>query len=256
MTKIYLGTIALEVNRWTSREPSYLVSQWINKIQAAGFDGLELWENHVLRSPGEAEKIKASGFPATVYNYYGIFTADCAQKSKAAIDMIGLLGSSAVKYNVGNDPALLPQYKENVLRFADGLPKECVLLCECHGGTALETNDAIEAFFEGLCPQKFGMIVHPFGCPDELRAKFERFGSRIAHIHSQLSRQEGIRLCLDDWPERVLECFDIMKTNGFAGSFTVEFTGLTAAPDENIDDLFVNAVKDLEFIRKSFPTKR
>ena len=254
MANIYLGTIALEINRWSSREPSFLVSHWLKKIQAAGFDGLELWENHVLRSQGEADKIKASGFPVAIYNHYGVFSssANDVEKRKTAANMINHLGAGAVKYNVGNDTELLPQYKENVLCFAEELPKDCVLLCECHAGTVLETDKAVEAFFEGLCPKKFGLIIHPFGSPDELCNKFKQFGSRIAHIHSQLNGQDGSRLCLEDWPVRVLECFEIMKLNNFTGNFTIEFTGLTAAPGENIEDLFANAVRDLEFIRKSF----
>ena len=254
MAKIYLGTVALEINRWSSREPSYLVSQWIEKIKTAGFDGLELWENHVLRSPGEAEKIRASGLKVAIYNHYGTFSSspDDVEKRKAAAQMVSLLGAGAVKYNVGSAPELTAQYKENVLAFADELPKDCVLLCECHAGTVLEANDAAEPFFDGLSPEKFGLILHPFASPGELTEKFKRFGSRIAHIHSQLTMPDGCRHCLEDWPERVLDAFDIMKSNGFKGNFTIEFTGLTASPDENIDGLFSNAVKDLGYIKETY----
>jgi len=251
--KIYLGTVALEMNRWSSRIPTFLVSQWIPKIQAAGFEGLELWENHVLLNPGEAQKIKATGFPVAIYNHYSKFSSSLEdiEKREAAVKMICYLGAGAVKYNIGNDQTLLPQYRENVLRFADTLPEDCMLLCECHDGTLLETNDAIEAFFEGLCPKKFGLMVHPFGCPDILREKFARFGPRIAHMHSQLAKEDNMRMCLEAWPERVQACFGVMKEYSFAGNFTVEFTGLTAAPGENIERLFANTVKDMEYIRKS-----
>jgi len=252
--RVSLGTIALEVNRWSAdRNPSYSVSEWITKIKATGFDGLELWENHVLLAEGEAEKIVASGFPVEVYNHYGMFTnaEEDVYKREKAIKMINFLGAKAVKYNVGNTPKLLDEYKENVLRFADALPVDCVLLCENHAGTLLETDDAIEAFFDGLSPEKFALVIHPFEEPEVLLAKFKRHGARIAHIHSQLSKGNE-RLRLDRWPERVQACFDIMKENGFSGDFTVEFTELTAAPGENIDDLFANAVLDLKYIRRYF----
>jgi len=250
---ISLGSIALEVNRWSSRNPSYSVSGWIPKIKAAGFDGLELWENHVLLAEGEAEKIAASGFPVSVYNHYGLFTNDKEEIAKRdmAVKMIKTLGTKAVKYNIGNNPELLAEYKENVLAFASALPEDCVLLCENHAGTLLETDDAIESFFDGLCPHRFALVIHPFGEPEELRQRFIRFGERIAHIHSQLSRGDE-RIRLDRWPERVMACFDIMKEYGFSGGFTVEFTELTSAPGENIEDLFTNAVLDLEFIRRCF----
>ena len=45
--KIYIGTILLEVNRWTAgKEPSYLVSEWVERFAEAGFDGMELWQFH------------------------------------------------------------------------------------------------------------------------------------------------------------------------------------------------------------------
>ena len=249
---IYLGTIALEVNRWSSRIPTFLVSQWIPKIRDAGFDGLELWENHVLLSPGEAEKIKDSGFLVAIYNHYGGFTnspEDVDRRIKAA-EMINFLNAGAVKYNIGNDPAMLPVYKENVLKFAESVPAK--LLCECHGGTLLETNEQIAAFFDGLCPDKFGIMVHPFEEPDILQTKFELFTNRLTHIHSQITSSEGQRICLEEWPERVQACFDVMKANNFSGNFTVEFTGLTAAPEENINSLFTNTVKDLNYIRRYY----
>ena len=250
-TNIYLGTVALEINRWSSRIPSFSVSGWLDKIRAAGFDGIELWENHVLLSENEAEKIKDSGFPVGVYNHYGIFTnSDTALRTKAA-DMIRFLDAGAVKYNIGNNPDLLAEYKENVLRFAESLPDNCVLLCECHAGTLLENDNAVEDFFKGLCPQKFAMIIHPFAEPETLRSKFERFGNRIAHIHSQYS-YDNKRIRLERQPEQVAACFDILKEYGYNGSFTIEFSELTAEPGENIDDLFANTVLDLSYIRRNF----
>ncbi|MCL2528710.1 MAG: hypothetical protein FWE42_09880 [Defluviitaleaceae bacterium] len=252
--KIYLGTVALEINRWSTRIPTFQVSGWLPQIKAAGFQGLELWENHVLKSPGEAEKIKSSNFPVAIYNHYGLFsgTPEENEKLETAVKTITQLNAKAVKYNIGNDPALLQHYKENVQRFANALPKDCILLCECHAGTLLETDEAAEAFFKDLCPQKFALIVHPFGPPEELHAKFERFSQRITQIHSQLSNQEGNRICLEEWPERVDACLNIIKKNNFTGNFTIEFTGLTAAPGENIDALFANTIKDMTYIREFF----
>ena len=248
--KIYLGTIALEKNRWSSRVPSYLVSEWLPKIIAAGFDGLELWENHVLQSPGEAEKLKNSVFPIAIYNHYGTFsnTAEDIHKREKAVEMINFLGAGAVKFNVGNDPALLAVYKENVLRMADAI--DGTMFCECHANTLLEFNDDIVAFFSDLCPQKFQLMVHPFIEPKLLQEKFELFGSRLSHIHSQLSDDSGKRICLENWPERVTACLDIIKEHNC--NFTVEFTELTNAPGENIDDLFTNTIRDLKFIRSAF----
>jgi len=247
--QIYLGTVALEINRWGSRIPSYLVSEWIPKIKTAGFAGLELWENHVLQNQSEAEKIKDSGFPVVVYNHYGLFTNEQEELRNKAINMINFLGAKAVKFNIGNDPALLNEYKENVKKFASSI--NATMLCECHDGTLLETNDGIASFFEDLCPQKFKLIVHPFGEPSVLRKKFELFGDRIVLMHSQTQNAAGERVCLEEQAEQVQACFSVMKEYNFAGDFTIEFTSLTALPGENINDLFANAIKDMEYVKRS-----
>ncbi len=48
MTEIFLGTIVLEPNRWfgvtKDRWGTTVVSDWLDAIHAAGFDGIELWE--------------------------------------------------------------------------------------------------------------------------------------------------------------------------------------------------------------------
>jgi len=252
--QICLGTIALETNRWSTRIPSYLVSDWIEKIQTAGFEGIELWENHVLKSDKEAEKIKESGIPVMVYNTYAGFT-DSDDDKKARIkasEMINYLDAGAVKYNIGNDPKLFNEYKKNVQVFAESLPKSCALLCELHGGTLMENNNTAQVFFDGLCPQKFAIVAHPFISPEDLQTKFDYFGKRIVHIHSQLSLGDA-HVCLERRAEHVNACVNIMKDSGFTGNFTIEFTELTNSPGENIDDLFANAVKDMAYIRKLWP---
>src|SRR5215469_3771374 len=138
--RVALGTIALELNRWSTKMPSYRVSEWLPKIKNVGFDGLELWENHVLKAEGELQKIKAFGMPITVYNTYAGFTdskEDTENRTKA-VQMIHELGAGAVKYNVGNDKEAFEQYRKNLIKFAENLPESCVTLCECHGGTLLE----------------------------------------------------------------------------------------------------------------------
>ena len=47
MSDVYIGTILLEANRHRpGKVPTYLVSQWSQRFVQAGFDGVELWENH------------------------------------------------------------------------------------------------------------------------------------------------------------------------------------------------------------------
>ena len=255
MPKILFGTIALEINRWSSRIPSYSVSDWVGRFKADGFDGLELWENHVLLHPsrdGEINKIIASGFPVSVYNTYAAFDDESRGQRETAAETVKRLNAGAVKYNVGADESKIGEYKRNLISFAEALPDNCKLLCECHAGTVLEDNDAAAKFFGDLPEERFGVILHPFECPNELRTKFKIFGSRIKHIHSQITDGTGSRVRLDRLSERALACLGVMKEFNFYGSFTIEFTEGTSAPSENIDGLYENAMKDMRFIRENY----
>ena len=91
--------------------------------------------------------------------------------------------------------------------------------------------------------------MHPFGEPSALQEKFDLFGDRIALMHSQVQNPAGERVCLEDQLEKVQDCFRIIKSHNFSGDFTIEFTGLTAMPGENMDTLFANVVKDMEYVR-------
>ena len=63
---IYIGTILLELNRWGSpKTPTYRVSEWLDRFQEAGFDGMELWEYHATLCPSEElAALEASTFPS------------------------------------------------------------------------------------------------------------------------------------------------------------------------------------------------
>ena len=52
--EVLIGSILLEVNRHRSgRTPTYRVSDWLERFREAGFDGVELWENHATAAPEE-----------------------------------------------------------------------------------------------------------------------------------------------------------------------------------------------------------
>ena len=252
---IFIGTVALEVNRWSSRIPSFTVSDWIERMRDDGFDGLELWENHVMlhNSPEEEiKKILASEFPVDVYNSYIGFEDENAFQRSKAVEMICTLKAKAVKYNVGSDIGKLAEYKSNLLEFAGNLPDGCRLLCELHDGTVLEDDAVAIDFFNDLPKKQFGIILQPFGDPELFKKKFDVFGNRISNIHSQLLNRDNARVRLDRMRTGVCDCFKVMKENGFNGDVTIEFTEGTAAPGENIEDLYKNAVLDMEFIRENY----
>ena len=71
------------------------------------------------------------------------------------------------------------------------------------------------------------------------------------HTHVQLSGRDGQRARLESNSSHVKESIHVMREEGFQGSFTLEFTEGTRAPDENIDGLWQAALSDLRFLREA-----
>ena len=83
-----------------------------------------------------------------------------------------------------------------------------------------------------------------------LAAWLDTFGPAVTHAHLQM-RGEGRSLVrFDRFPDRAAEAVGILGEAGYAGSFALEFTEGTGADDENIDDLFANALRDLAFLKE------
>ncbi len=251
-SKIYIGTILLELNRWSSpKAPTYLVSEWLERFQEAGFDGMELWEYHAtLCPPEELAKLEESDFPVAVYNTYCDFRNESMPDQRTAADMIRRFGAKGVKFNVGKDPALKDIYLENLRNWGDSLPEDCRLLCECHGGTIVEEPAAASEFFGGLEDERWQFIVHCLMSDlDRLKEWFSVFGKSITHAHVQMVDENGKRIRLERNPKHVREAINVMRGEGYRGSFTLEFTEGTSAPDENMEDLWKAALDDLRFLK-------
>ena len=250
--QILIGTILLDLNRWGNpKTPSYEVSEWIERFQQAGFDGMELWEFHAtLCSESEREKLIASDFRSVVYNTYCDFDDASADARQQAADLICKLGSSGVKFNVGKDPDLRETYLDNLRSWREQVPESCTLLCECHPGTIVETPDDAKAFFDDLGVDGWEIIVHCF-IPemDVLKRWFDYFGSKVTHAHTQLRNEKREVQLLGDYLDRAQAALDVMFAYDFSGSITVEFAKGTREPDENMVDLWTGAQADLAFLR-------
>ena len=248
---IYIGSILLEKHRWREGKlPSYRVSEWLDRFKAAGFDGVELWENHaVLCPPEETDALAASPLPIAIFNSYAsLEDADEANRKRAA-ELTAGLNASGVKYNFGDDEATRGQQIRNLRAWADRMPAGVKMLCECHGGSLMETPAGARAVFDELGDDRFEAIVHPFARELEpLREWFGHLGGRITHAHVQTRKDKGICRVREN-ASAVEEAVGLMREAGFSGSFTLEFTEGTGAPDENIESLFAAAVDDLDFLR-------
>jgi sugar phosphate isomerase/epimerase len=249
---VYIGTILLESSRWARpRTPTYRVSEWLARFEEAGFDGMELWEYHAtLAGADELAAMETSPVPVAVYSTYCDFDDASEADRLGAAQTARRLAAGGVKFNVGRDPALRDHYVRNLRRWADLFDDDVRLLCECHGGTIVENSDEAARLFDEVGRGRFEMIVHCFGRDVELlRAWFGHFGEAVTHSHVALRDEQGSARLRSD-PAHVREVLAVMRGEGYAGSFTLEFTEGTSAPDENIDALWRAALDDLRFLRE------
>lgn len=250
---IYIGTILLEKNRWApGRQPSIRVVEWIDRFKQSGFDGMELWENHAMLAPeGDIEAMLATGFPINVFSSYVSFDDEAVEQRQQVGDAIRKVHAEGVKYNLGPDPTRRDEYVRNLRGWRDIVMAGSRMLCECHAGTVMENPETALEVIHTINDPAFRVMVHPFHQSlSELVSWFELLGPKIDHAHVQL-REDGMPVNLSRDVQRVREAVSIMKHNGFSGSFTLEFTEGTRAPDENAEALFEAALRDLDVLRNA-----
>lgn len=245
---VYIGTILLEPNRWTGeKKPSFRVSDWLERFSEAGFDGVELWQNHALGADdAERSALAESPSPISVFNSYASLGPEGRDTRAKTTEWVKQLGCRAIKFNVGKDSERLEPELKTVVEWGRGMPG-VQLLCECHGGTSLEDPETAAAALAEY--PEIGIIVHPFGdpkLPDWLRL----FGQRVMHAHSQYADENGQRVRLSEDPGPVRERMTMLWDAGFDGSISIEFTAGVAAPKEDPQRLFESACDDMAFLRK------
>ncbi len=240
---IYIGTVALEKNRWGSREPSFKVSEWTKRFIDDGFEGMELWEFHyLLADESEKERISNSDFPILYNSYVGFNDEDSEGRTEAA-KAINVIKAHALKYNVKDDSDKFDEYKKNLLAWSDQIHPDCRLLCECHGGTLLEDLDTAKRFFQDLDPERFGIMQHPAGNLEAFSKWHDAFGERIEQLHMQFRTPESDP-STSECRESLEELDAYLKNKNFEGKLTIEFTrGI--GKEENIEDVYANACSDM-----------
>jgi len=242
---VNIGTILLEPGRWARpKRATYAVAEWMDRFVTAGFDGAELWENHA-----DADALGAE-FPVAIFNTYCGFGDDEAEERAIALRNTRAANANAVKFNVGGEESRAGEYARNLEAWVADLPTGCRPLCECHGGTIVETPGAARAFFDGV-DIDCGIITHAFADPeDRLRDWLRLFGSKLELVHVQLRNEDGVFLRLDEAADHARRRIDILGAAEFAGSYTLEFTKGTGTPDDTPEALWREALADLAFLRE------
>jgi sugar phosphate isomerase/epimerase len=250
---VLLGTVALEPNRWgllsPGREPRLSTADWLTRAEQAGFDGIELWENHAtLGGEDEVRRLVASPLPVSIWNSYASFDVDDDAERNAVAAWVERLGASAVKFNVGNDPGSTSAYSERLARFIEKLPADASAICECHAGSSAEEPQvAREILAAAGRPDRVRALVHLGDDLDYLDAMFDALGERIHHVHVNFLKSGTPPLAdiADDVRSRVAH----IRARGFVGSYTLEFVNGVGTDRDRPEEMIEAAVRDLVVLR-------
>lgn len=258
MKKIYLGTIALEKNRWAEgKKPSYRVSSFLDRIKEDGFAGIEIWENHYMLADRQEQRKLAESGMEIIFNSYLSLKEGMTDSLKRTAEAIWELGAVAVKYNYSlRDFEHNPGYTsldfmeqtDTLLAFAQLLDPKVQLLCECHANTLMENPVNAGRVFKRL-DKRFGAIIH-LAAEAELAEKcFTCYGDRIRHIHTANAVGGGRFENLEQADEKMRKNMNYFISQGFNGTVTVEFVKSAASPEAYYEE----ARKDLAYLRRLDP---
>lgn len=244
---ILLGSVALEPNRWGQVDPrrraTISLAGWLPSILDAGFDGVEIWEDHL------DDAVQAADLGLTFLNTYVSFDDPDDGRREAVADRARSAQASAVKFNVGTDPSRTPDYAARIARWCDALPATTRALCECHAGTCADDPMVAARLFDAAGPpDRVGAIVHTHESDDHLRERFDAYGDRITHVH--VNHLDGSLAAprLRDVRDRVAAKAALLGDLGFRGSWTIEFVHGTSTVDDRVELLVAAAVDDLHVL--------
>lgn len=239
---IYISSVLLERNRLSSEKtPSYRVSEWSQRFADAEFDGIELWENHLLLADSvERESVLGGPLPVTVLNTYCTFDDAGAKGRNASASLARFLNVTAVKFNFGNELSKAQTYIDTLAEWRDELPEDCRLLCECHPDTVLEEPDRAADILNSA-RINIEIIVHAFSGDDEspLRRWLDTFGPAVTHVHAVLHDRS-----------RVSRRVEMLKQANFTGTCSIEFCAGVNQPPEDMNKLLNTAADDLRYLRE------
>ncbi len=259
--EVYLGTVAIEPNRWglveAGGEPLTRVSEWLADIEAAGFDGLELWERHARSvSDEERDAVVASAVPIRILSSYTSWDdPDDAIRAEAAA-WVERVGADGVKFNVGSDPEAVGDYTERLRTFEAAVPEGARLLCECHFGTVAEDPVVARDMFDAVAnPERLSAIVHLHPMArDEWSAPLAVLGERVGHVHVQLAEVPA-STSVAELAETLRPDVEAIRAASPSVTWTIEFShgmwGFGVDHGENDHPAYIlqTAGRDLEALR-------
>ena len=254
---VLLGSAALDPNRWGTLElggdPTLRLSEWLDGIADAGFAGLELWDKHVTAVP-EDEVVEVLGhrLPVVVFASSASFDDPDPTRRDQLVRWIERTGAGRVMFDIGADYDLQEAHAERIAAVLDQLPTGTTMLCECRQGVSLAENPivAAEIFEAAGSPQRVQAIVHTHDSSEHLRARFDRYGDRITHVHvNYLDFAHGAPRLVDIQHELHAKV-TLLRSLGFTGTWTLELVAGVMTEADTPDRLLAQAADDLRVLHE------
>ena len=255
--QVLLATVAIEPNRWGTirpdRSPSTRAAAWLDELAALDVDGLELWDGH-LPPDGDPDlaALRDGPTPVRILSSYVAFDGEDDAGRRAAAEARRRCGARAVKFNVGDDPSAADDYARRVGRWIDHLDG-APAICECHRGTIAE-DPAVAARVLGAAgpPERVQALVHTHDGPEHLAAAFDALGERITHVHvNHLDPATLAHPTLAEVEDELGRTVGLLRAQGFAGSWTLEFVAGLLTPDDHPAALLAQAASDLVVLHRA-----
>ena len=211
--RVILATIALEPDRWTSfKEPRMDLIELLPVVKQAGFDKLEVWQNHIsLRPLAAIRAIKAKsdelGVAFPYIGAYPVFTATGAEALEQEriqadiLDKAEILGTRNLKimlacglHGGSATPEQIKQVADRFGRWYNAAKMRGIGMCvELHGGTVFDPVEAGEHFMQVYPGLDFTICyqAYDFTNTDKALALADRFPGKISHVHLQAPQPEN-----------------------------------------------------------------
>ena len=255
MSRVLLGTILLEPNRWGAVDPgrraTIRLAEWLDRVAGAGFDGIELWEPHLVEADeGDARDVLHHPLGVDVFNSYVSFDDPDDHGREEAAAWVRRSGARGVKWNTGTDrdAAALDAYAARAARMSEQVG-EASLICECHDGTAADDPAVAARVLAAAGPSdRIQALVHTHNCPELLRARFDAYGDRITHVH--INHLPVGQPPLADHREEFAATVTLLRELGFEGTWTLEFVHGIGRDHDQPGPMLAQATADLAVARE------
>ena len=249
---VYLSTFLLEKNRWNGKGPSLLVSDWMEEGGEAGYAGLEIWMNHLHFSSREEwelikERSAESDLPISLIS--AALPADASDKSQryreSLIEACDYFRPDGLKFTLSDARSSGLDSLEFVKEWSRDVPREIALWFD--SGETVEA-DVLAAARAALPGDRYKAVVHPFLYePAKFSEILKASGDFVANLGVQ-AKKDGKWILLEENAEEHLRIIAEAREQGFKGVWSMELAKGAGLSGENVEMLFDNAEKDLNFL--------